>query len=141
MTLAERIAELIAQHGTLRAVSRTLAIDVGYLSRLERGLKTEASGEVLSKLGLRRVTSYERTDESGVTAVEAAQSKRQEHERQKLIEDLAYRAAYWRQPGIGECQMKDVTEDFAQELDRAVAALRTAGVQGTPEPKQKGPSE
>lgn len=60
MSLQDRIAELIAQHGTLRAVSRELAIDVGYLSRLERGLKDEPSEEVLSKLGLRRVVRYER---------------------------------------------------------------------------------
>jgi hypothetical protein len=39
MTLAERIAELIAQHGSLRAAARVLECDPGYLSRLQSGEK------------------------------------------------------------------------------------------------------
>lgn len=54
LTLQERIAELIREHGTLRAVSRALGLDVGYLSRLEGGDKTNPSDDTLSKLGLQR---------------------------------------------------------------------------------------
>ncbi len=60
MTLAERIAELVEAHGTLREVSRILRCDVGYLSRLERGEKSEPTDEYLRRLGLRRIVTYER---------------------------------------------------------------------------------
>lgn len=38
MTLQDRIDELVAQHGSLRAVARVTEIDVGYLSRLRTGI-------------------------------------------------------------------------------------------------------
>jgi len=61
VSLRCRIKELIAEHGTLRAVARSLSLDVGYLSRLEHGDKTSPSPEVLAKLGLRDVGAmYER---------------------------------------------------------------------------------
>ena len=56
--LRARIQELAKQHGSLRAASRVLQIDNGYLSRLQDGGKTEPSEEVLRKLGLRRVVTY-----------------------------------------------------------------------------------
>lgn len=60
MTLERRIDELVAQHGSLRAVARVLEIDHGYLSRLRDGSKGEPSQDTLRKLGLRRIVSYER---------------------------------------------------------------------------------
>jgi hypothetical protein len=62
MTLAERIQELIDQHGSLRAAARVLAVDPGYLSRLKSGEKDEPSNTLLRRMKLRRVVSYERTD-------------------------------------------------------------------------------
>lgn len=65
VSLSARIKELIAEHGTLRAVSRSLGIDVGYLSRLEHGDKVSPSPEVLAKLGMRDAgTLYERLTSS-----------------------------------------------------------------------------
>lgn len=60
MTLQERIAQLVDLYGSLRAVASEMSIDVGYLSRLARGEKTEPSDEILLKLDLRRVVWYER---------------------------------------------------------------------------------
>lgn len=59
ITLQDRISELIAQHGSLRAVSRVLGIDPGYLSRLHSGEKVNPEKEKLHRLGLRRVVTYE----------------------------------------------------------------------------------
>ena len=59
MTLAERINELVQQHGSLRAVARVTEIDAGYLSRLRSGLMTKPQKDKLRRLGLRRVTTYE----------------------------------------------------------------------------------
>lgn len=64
LTLRSRIKELIAEYGSLRGVSRVLGIDVGYLSRLKHGIAAHPSGEVLTKLGLREVTRYERTTDA-----------------------------------------------------------------------------
>ena len=60
MTLKERIDELVAQHGSLRAVSRVTGIDAGYLSRLRTGEKASPNKDKLRRLGLRRVVDYER---------------------------------------------------------------------------------
>lgn len=59
MTLQERIDELVAQHGSLRAVARVTEIDAGYLSRLRSGEKVSPENDKLRRLGLRRVVSYE----------------------------------------------------------------------------------
>lgn len=59
MTLQERVEELVAKHGSLRAVSRVTEIDVGYLSRLCSGGKMNPGSAILRRLGLRRVVSYE----------------------------------------------------------------------------------
>lgn len=61
MTLPERIAQLVAQHGSLRAVARVTEIDVSYLSRLKSGEKVNPEKDKLRRLGLRRVVNYERT--------------------------------------------------------------------------------
>lgn len=60
LTLKERIDELIAQHGTLRAAARVLEVDAGYLSRLRYGEKDEPGETLLRRMGLRRVVAYER---------------------------------------------------------------------------------
>ena len=62
MTLRERIDELVElpQFGTMRGVARMLHIDVGYLSRLRDGKKTNPSRSVLRKLGIVAVTTYKR---------------------------------------------------------------------------------
>jgi hypothetical protein len=64
-TLAERIDELVKQHGSLRAVSRVLEVDVAYLHRLKVGDKTEPGDTLLRRMKLRRVVSYERVDAGG----------------------------------------------------------------------------
>lgn len=53
-----------------------------------------------------------------------------------LLADLEHRARYWRQPGIGDFAPKDLAHDFAQEIERAVVALRTNGV-ALPQPGQE----
>ena len=58
MNLSGRIQQLAKQHGSLRAAARVLEIDHGYLSRLQNGVKTEPSDDVLRKLGVKRVVSY-----------------------------------------------------------------------------------
>ena len=60
MTLQDRIDELVAQHGSLRAVARVTEIDVGYLSRLRAYANVNPGRDKLRRLGLRRVVSYER---------------------------------------------------------------------------------
>lgn len=59
MTIQDRINELVAQHGSLRAVARVTEIDAGYLSRLRSGEKVNPDKLKLTRLGLRRVVSYE----------------------------------------------------------------------------------
>ena len=59
-TLPNRIAELTAQHGTLRAAAAVINIDVGYLSRLASGEKVKPGKEFLRRMGLRAFTTYER---------------------------------------------------------------------------------
>lgn len=60
MTVAERVAELVKQHGGLRPAARAIKITPQYLYRLGNGEKKNASPAVLRKLGLRRVVAYER---------------------------------------------------------------------------------
>jgi len=60
MTLEKRIMELCLEHGTLRAAALALKTDAGYLSRLWHGEKVNPSAALLKRMGLRRVTTYER---------------------------------------------------------------------------------
>lgn len=53
-----RIEEAEQKHGGLRAAARALGIDPGYLFRLKNAEKMNPSDEVLSALGLERVTFY-----------------------------------------------------------------------------------
>lgn len=59
MTLQDRINELVAQHGSLRAAARVTEIDAGYLSRLRAGEKANPDKDKLRRLGLRRVVTFE----------------------------------------------------------------------------------
>lgn len=58
MSLEDRIAELVKQHGSLRKAGRVVGLTGQYLYRLQSGEKTNPSEAVLRKLGLRRVISY-----------------------------------------------------------------------------------
>lgn len=57
-TLSARIAFEVELHGSLQRVAKELGIDVGYLSRLARGEKTNPSDEILEKFGLERTVTY-----------------------------------------------------------------------------------
>lgn len=61
MTLSERVAELVVQHGSLRAAARVLECDPGYLSRLATGEKNDPGEKLLRRMGLRQIITYERT--------------------------------------------------------------------------------
>lgn len=54
MNLKERINELTLEHGSLRAVSQEIGIDVGYLSRLYVGTKSNPSNDTCKRLGLKK---------------------------------------------------------------------------------------
>ncbi len=53
--IRERIEELSAKHGGVRAAARVLEISPGYLKRLRDGEKLNPSTKILRKLKLRRV--------------------------------------------------------------------------------------
>lgn len=63
ISIHNRIADLVRQHGTLQAVSRVLKIDCGYLSRLSTGEKQAPGEKVLRKLGLVKRTTYHRKEQ------------------------------------------------------------------------------
>jgi hypothetical protein len=60
--LQKRIADLVLKHDGLNAAARVLKVDAGYLSRLASGEKDNPGDDLLRKLKLRRVVTYERTD-------------------------------------------------------------------------------
>lgn len=59
-SLPEHIDRIAAVFGSLRKMSEALDIDVGYLSRLRSGEKSDPSDEVLATLGLRKTVTYTR---------------------------------------------------------------------------------
>lgn len=61
VSLPDRVAELIARHGSLRAAARVLDCDAGYLARLAAGEKTAPGKILLRRMGLRRIVTFERT--------------------------------------------------------------------------------
>jgi hypothetical protein len=71
ITLAERIDELVAQHGSLRAAAAVLRTDAAYLWRLKSGEKNDPGEQLLRRMKLRRVVSYERIGKaaSGMNSV------------------------------------------------------------------------
>jgi hypothetical protein len=60
--LQQRIKELAAHHGSMRVLGRVLEVYHAYLHRLSTGEKDDPGPELLRKLKLRRVVTYERTD-------------------------------------------------------------------------------
>lgn len=58
--LAARIDEYVSVYGSLRETAKAVGIDAGYLQRLRSGAKTTPSDGTLTRLGLRRVVTYER---------------------------------------------------------------------------------
>ncbi len=60
MILRERVRQIIAEHGSLRAAARALQMDNSYLQRLETGEKTNPSQYILLKLGLVKQHYYRR---------------------------------------------------------------------------------
>jgi hypothetical protein len=60
MSLPDRIAQLIDQHGSIRAAARVLKCSPGYLCRLASGEKDKPSALLLRRMGLRQVVTYER---------------------------------------------------------------------------------
>jgi hypothetical protein len=59
MTLHDRVIQLVEKHGSLRAAARAIEVDAGYLSRLGSGEKESPSPDVLRRMGLRQVVTYE----------------------------------------------------------------------------------
>lgn len=57
--LQNRVIELIEAHGSVRAAAAEIEVDYTYLYRLSKGERKEPSEDVLKKLCLRRVVSYE----------------------------------------------------------------------------------
>jgi hypothetical protein len=57
ITLAERIDEFAAKHGSLRNAAKILEVDAGYLSCIKHG-KKEPSDKVLFRLGLKKHVHY-----------------------------------------------------------------------------------
>lgn len=60
VTLQSRIAELVEQHGSLRAAARVMEIDAGYLSRLASGEKSDPGETLLRRMGLKQNITYSR---------------------------------------------------------------------------------
>lgn len=60
--LQQRIKELAKHHGSMRVLGRVLVVDHAYLYRLSTGEKNDPGDDLLRKLKLRRVVTYERTD-------------------------------------------------------------------------------
>jgi peptidoglycan/xylan/chitin deacetylase (PgdA/CDA1 family) len=58
--LQERIKELAKHHGSMRVLGRVLEVDHAYLYRLSTGETNDPGDDLLRKLKLRRVVSYER---------------------------------------------------------------------------------
>lgn len=73
--MRERIQELAAQHGSIRAAARALQVDAAYLVRLRDGEKNNPGEALLRRMGLRRVVtvSYVRTPDG------AAKSGTEQH--------------------------------------------------------------
>ena len=62
VTLAERVDELIAQHGSIRKAARVLEVDHAHLFRVKKGEK-QPSDDLLRRMGLTRHVHYTRLGE------------------------------------------------------------------------------
>jgi len=72
--LADRIAELTEQHGSLRAAARVLECDPGYLSRLASGEKCDPGLGLVRRMGLRQIITYERAGQQSERPAPAGQA-------------------------------------------------------------------
>lgn len=57
--LTTAVEAVIAEHGGARKAGRALGVDFAYLLRLKSGEKSNPTEEMLKKLRLRRVVTYE----------------------------------------------------------------------------------
>lgn len=64
LTLSDRVIQLEQEHGSLRAAARKLGLDPGYLHKLKCGKKYTPSPATLGLLGLTRVITYVRQENS-----------------------------------------------------------------------------
>jgi hypothetical protein len=62
MSLQHRVAELIVQHGSLRAAARAIQVEPAYLCRLGNGERARPGKDILRRMGLRAVLTYERIE-------------------------------------------------------------------------------
>lgn len=62
VTLQGRVAELAAQHGSLRAAARVLMVSAPYLHRIASGEKTNPDDLLLRRMGLSKVVTYVRRE-------------------------------------------------------------------------------
>jgi hypothetical protein len=60
-SVKERVAELLAEHGSYRAAADATKVDHAYLSRLLKGEKAHPSDTTLRKLGLIPQPYYRRS--------------------------------------------------------------------------------
>jgi len=59
VTLKEEIERLQVVHGGISKAAASLDIDAGYLCRLRDGIKQNPSDEVLKKLKMKRIITFE----------------------------------------------------------------------------------
>ena len=59
MTLADRVAQLVAQHGSYRAAGKALGMNHVYLYRIAHS-KRGPSADALAKMGLEKIVIYRR---------------------------------------------------------------------------------
>jgi len=59
ITLQQLVGLAIAEHGGLQNAAKATGIDVGYLSRLHTGNKTNPSVNTIKRLGAREIRLYE----------------------------------------------------------------------------------
>ena len=63
VTLAERVDELVAQHGSLRKAARVLEVDHAHLFGIKKGTKNP-SERLLRRMGLRQHIHYTRLSDN-----------------------------------------------------------------------------
>ena len=60
VTVASRIQELADEHGSVKEVARRIGVSSIYLQRLAKDSKASPPDEVVTKLGLQRISFYVR---------------------------------------------------------------------------------
>lgn len=94
--LQQRIAELVEQHGSLRAAAPAMGVSHVYLHRLGTGEMSNPSDELLSKLRLRRTIVDEQDFATDDEIVAWADSFIREHAYNRPVAvQIAIEAAKW----------------------------------------------